>query len=511
MSVESELNAVLQDRIRSAARQRDIDMVAYFYGFRGDQWPTLDDAAGRFGFSNRERPRQIRDVCIASVQIDDIPTLRQFQDFIAQRQYWLHDNLKQALEESQLAGDEFSLAGLFELIKAVGAANENDYEIFTLASGKPGLHPATRSTLSQSERLFVIRPSDAQNVNPFYRKARTLPGQYGIANVSYLADSSDQDTFETYRPLLIDLITQSRFAWTHETPDKIWYNFEDRENVLINYGEKVFSVIGECEVRRLAEVFHNALDRRTQHHPYPPVELIEQYLRSSRYYGVAEGKAGFVGQTIEDLSDIERDVVDYLRNHGTASRRDFRLHLSDRGYSNALATKAINASPFVYVDKSEGRQHYEYSLVGTPGVFLDRYQEFSRELAILEHTDEPAGVKSRREQPILERWLFDGKTTEHCAICGDEHMVSALWAAHKKKRSQCTEAERRDPYIVMPVCIFGCDFLYEKRYIIIEDGVVQGGSTGNFGEADRRYLKKVIGRTLNDEWLQGPSSYFTRD
>ena len=117
MSIESELVSFLDANISSLARSRDTDMVAYIYGFRGDSWPTLENVAGRFGFSNRERPRQIRDACMASVQIDDIPTLRQFQDFIAQRQYWLHDDLNRALEESQLAGGVFSLAGLFELIK----------------------------------------------------------------------------------------------------------------------------------------------------------------------------------------------------------------------------------------------------------------------------------------------------------------------------------------------------------------------------------------------------------
>ncbi len=511
MSVESELTAFLEDRIGSAARQRDSDLVAYFYGFRGDQWPTLEDVAGRFGFSNRERPRQIRDACMDSVQIDHIPALRQVQDFVGQREYWLHNDLKQALEESQLAGDEFSPAGLFELIKAVGGDNENDYGIFTLASRKPGLHPVTRNTLPQSERLFVIRPSDARNVNPLYRKARTLPGQYGIANLTYLADSFDQETFATYQPLLVDLIRQSQFAWTHETADEIWYNFEDRDNVLINFGEKVFSVIGECEVSRLAEVFHNALDRRAQPHPYPAVELVEQYLRSSRYFDVAEGKAGFVGQIADDLNAIEQDVVDFLRDRGTASSPDLRLHLSKLGHGRALVTKAISASPFVHVDRSKGRQHHEYSLVGTLGGSLDRYQKFSRQLAGLEQTDEPAEAKQRREQPILRRWLFEDKTTECCAICGDEHMVSALRAAHKKKRSQCTEAERRDPYVVMPVCIFGCDFLYEERYIIIEDGMVRAGSTGDFGEADLRHLQKVTGRALNDEWLRGPSSYFSAD
>ena len=458
MSVESELIAFLDDRIKSAARHRDIDMVAYFYGFRGDEWPTLEDTAGRFGFSNRERPRQIIQGFTDSVSTDDLPSLRRLADILVQKRYWVHDDLTATLEESQLAGESFSIRGLFNLMQDVGIPN--DYDIFTLVTGRPGLHPATRNTLSRTGEPFIMPPSDVARVTPLFRRARTLPGQYGIANLAYLDESPDQNTFATYRPLLIDLIRQSPFAWFRETPDAFWFNFEDRDNVLNNYGEKVFSIIGNCEVHRLAEVFHNALDRRSQNHPYPPVELIEQYLHSSKYYEVEEDKVRFVGRDDNGLTDIERDVVDYLRDRGTVSRRDVRSHLSGRGYSNALITKAINASPFVYVDKRKGPQHYEYSLVGTPGAFLDRYYEHLRALARLEQTDAPVETKWRREQPILQRWLFEGKIKENCAICGDEHMVSALRVAHKKKRSQCTEAERRDPYIVMPVCVFGCDFLY---------------------------------------------------
>ena len=509
MSVESELIAFLDDRIRSAARQRDIEMVAYFYGSRGDEWPTLEDTAGRFGFSNRERPRQIIQGFKDSVGPDDIPSLGRLTNIIVQRRYWVHGDLKAAIKRSQLAGESFSIRGLFNLMRDVGIPN--DYDIFTLVSGQPGLHRATWNTLSQTGEPFVMQPSDAGNVNPLFRRARTLPGQYGIANLAYLDDSPDQNTFATYWSLLIDLIRQSPFAWLHEMPDAVWYNFEDRNNVLINYGEKVFSIIGECEVHSLAEAFHNALDRRSQNHPYPPVELIEQYLNSSRYYEVAEDRVRFVGRNNIGLTDIERDVVDYLRDRGTVLRRDFRSHLSDRGYSSALVTKAINASPFVYVNKTKGPQHYEYSLVGTPGAFLDRYHEHLRELASLEQTDEPIETKARREQGILRRWLFEGKITEHCVICGDEHMVSALRAAHKKKRSQCTEAERRDPHIVMPVCVFGCDFLYEERHIVIENGMVLAGAVGEFGEADLQYMQKVLGKTLDDEWLQGPSSYFNQD
>ena len=506
MSVETELIAFLDDRIESSSRLRDVDIVTYFYGFREDQWPTLEDAAGRFGFSSRERPRQIIQGFKDSVRTDDIPTLRRLTDIIVQRQYWIHSDLEATIARSQLAGEVFSIHSLFNLMKDVGISNA--YGIYTLVSGRPGLHPETRNMMARTGERFVMQPSDVDKVNPLFRRARTLPGQYGIANLAYLDDASDQDAFATYRPLLIDLIRQSSFAWLHEIPDAIWYNFEDRDNVLVNYGEKVFSLVGECEVHRLAEVFHNALNYRSQKHPYPPVDLIRQYLGSSRYFEVVEENIRFVGQTTMDLTDIEQDVVEFLSHQDAVEFPDFRSHLSGRGHGNALVTKNINASPFVYVDRSKGRGRHEYSLVGTPGAFKDRYHEYLRELASLEQTDAPVETKSRREQRILQRWLFEGKIKEHCAICGDEHMVSALRVAHKKKRSQCTEPERRDPYIVMPVCLFGCDFLYEERLIVVKDRMVQAGSTADFGKADVEYMQKVIGRTLDDEWSQGPSSYF---
>ena len=42
-------------------------------------------------------------------------------------------------------------------------------------------------------------------------------------------------------------------------------------------------------------------------------------------------------------------------------------------------------------------------------------------------------------------------------------------AAHIKPRSKCTEPERLDLAIVMPMCKIGCDALYENDYLIVDD------------------------------------------
>ena len=47
--------------------------------------------------------------------------------------------------------------------------------------------------------------------------------------------------------------------------------------------------------------------------------------------------------------------------------------------------------------------------------------------------------------------------------------VRLLHAAHIKKRAKCTEEERTDPNIVMPLCKLGCDDLFEQGFILIDN------------------------------------------
>ena len=51
-----------------------------------------------------------------------------------------------------------------------------------------------------------------------------------------------------------------------------------------------------------------------------------------------------------------------------------------------------------------------------------------------------------------------------------------LRAAHIKKRSVCTDEERRDiSNIAVPACVFGCDALFETGFVAVSpDGLVLG-------------------------------------
>jgi hypothetical protein len=111
---------------------------------------------------------------------------------------------------------------------------------------------------------------------------------------------------------------------------------------------------------------------------------------------------------------------------------------------------------------------------------------------------------------LLQDWLFKDKETEKCAICGRTFSCSSLVAAHKKKRSKCSEEERTDPYIVMPVCVFGCDFLYERGYFHVKAGYICSYNKGNLQHTEREYVRKYENHVMDPRWLRGSEKYFIK-
>jgi hypothetical protein len=72
--------------------------------------------------------------------------------------------------------------------------------------------------------------------------------------------------------------------------------------------------------------------------------------------------------------------------------------------------------------------------------------------------------------------------------------VSQLVTAHIKKRSHCEVEEKLDSHIVMPMCKFGCDTLYEDGFLTVND-------EGKYVRIDKVSRKKVtpyVDNILND-------------
>jgi hypothetical protein len=142
------------------------------------------------------------------------------------------------------------------------------------------------------------------------------------------------------------------------------------------------------------------------------------------------------------------------------------------------------------------------SLGGTPPVLAARPLSASDVLAEDKETfnyegdlNRPVTAAQRGEQSALRRLLFGSATTAACALCGATYPVRFLVAAHIKRRSLCSDDERRDlANVAMPACQFGCDALFETGYISVDhDGkIVTAASWSDGSLADQ--LTRLEGR-----------------
>ena len=290
------------------------------------------------------------------------------------------------------------------------------------------------------------------------RRARAFPGRKGIARFEDL--DSTHDDFPAHKDFMLKIIRLHPDTWVRQREDGLWYLFEDRDNSLVNSGRKALTAFEECDLSRLAQSCHAALRRRSNRYTRPTANLIEDYLRTSRHFAVDGSKVRRPPSFKPvRLNDIEEDLIEYLRTHSNVRFVAAKDFLEGKSYTEFNIDQALTMSPLVFVDRTLGRRNHIYD---TPEPLdsgqaeepsaVNRYSKFRNRLDELRETDSTSEQSARREQHILSEWLFEGMDAEICALCGREFAVEALVTAHKKRRADCNEGERRDPHIVMPLC-----------------------------------------------------------
>lgn len=111
----------------------------------------------------------------------------------------------------------------------------------------------------------------------------------------------------------------------------------------------------------------------------------------------------------------------------------------------------------------------------------------------LEETDSQVTTLRRLEQGYLKKHLFGNKVESKCSFCGNKYPVSFLVAAHIKKRAHCNHQERLDLNVVMPMCKLGCDEIFEKGYVFIDQGIIKRSSHKSFTSDLINYVKPLEG------------------
>lgn len=124
-----------------------------------------------------------------------------------------------------------------------------------------------------------------------------------------------------------------------------------------------------------------------------------------------------------------------------------------------------------------------------------------------EGLDKETLSKRRIEQGILRKVLFNQQPVFTCCICQREYLTNFMVAAHIKKRSECNREERLDiENIVVPMCKFGCDDLYEYGYISVDKGVVTI-LNNNVTKPMFEYMKEIKGNVCS-YWKSETAQYF---
>lgn len=514
MTIENQIRDYLHSNLKQLdTKSRDIELIIYYYGFKDDRWPTLEDAAIKFnvgepGGRRSERPRQIvNSKFLATATLVDIPPLKLFSDHLKSADIHHPSKLNAFAKDNSLFEANINTYSALRLLHDFNDCIE--YRAYL-----PDLSEAPRSAIVSKQELIIINDIAITNARKALRLAKTIPGLLGIARLAYLSEATIAQLI-SYEDILA-IIKLDHDSWLIESDNLKYYLFESRDNTLINSLEKIKSIADHVDVDRLSAALRNSLDKRTapNKREYPPTEVIRHYLTSSKHIGMHENDA-FINLGEQALTEVESDVVKYLTQYRTDSYSEISKYLLSLNYGAPLISKAISYSPLIYVDTSKGRRHYKYQIIGSKAQLsnskVDRYEEFRQRLLELakEGTDGDQEIIVRREQHVLSEWLFKGRLTEECAICKKTYSIKSLRTAHKKKRADCAENERTDPHIVMPLCVFGCDYIYEERLVYILANSVTSRKPLSL-HAERDYIASVEGNILASQWTAGSDSYFPR-
>lgn len=116
--------------------------------------------------------------------------------------------------------------------------------------------------------------------------------------------------------------------------------------------------------------------------------------------------------------------------------------------------------------------------------------------------------KSRKEQSFLRAFLANGHSNLKCVLCNEEYPLEFLVAAHIKKRSECSNAEKLDfKNVAALMCKAGCDDLFEKGYVYILGGEIHKNSKRDTTDALDSIINKILGKKVPN-W-DGSKKYYT--
>ena len=163
--------------------------------------------------------------------------------------------------------------------------------------------------------------------------------------------------------------------------------------------------------------------------------------------------------------------------HFLGLKKEFKGAFKDFELSDVLKELKKNDQDFSQITKFLEHNEEDEDFILSQNLlelgksYDDNFEEhYSLRLEQVGETDSTSKKgHSRKEQAILRALLFKNSDSSQCALCNKVLPAEIMIAAHIKPRNKCSTKERKDPNVAMPVCKIGCDDLYERGYLIVDD------------------------------------------
>lgn len=466
MDLEKELRRFLEEtRHPNADIELNTKILSTLYGFNGDSWPTRTSVGTKFK-KRRQLVAQIIELHILRhfrKRPDSFPIAKQVANILNERNAISSTDLISRLRAEKLLGGQCSPQGILNLL----------HDLDLCAQCKlynANLKAADGVGFTNGKEAFFVHSNYLPKLAVLLKEIRRMPGDVGISNFQQIENAFHPLSRDDAQ-LLRELISQAEDSWTHLIGGDFWFLFEDRQhNVLINDLKKVHRVVASCYVSELKETLRNAMRARPMPASgYPPTEIIEAYLRSSKFLEVDSNRARFVETfPVDKLShaeDATRQFLLSLKGRATdfATIRDhLTINLAQHGYDTGTFENAVRRSPLVYVDRTRGDGLHTFRAIRE---FQSAPQEELAEILEAPETERVELLKSRLGQGRFRRDLI--KLRRHCYVTriDDDRF---LRASHILPWSDATNEQRLNPsngLLLSP----NFDHLFDKAYISFED------------------------------------------
>ncbi len=269
--------------------------------------------------------------------------------------------------------------------------------------------------------------------------------------------------------------TKQEFYW-------LGYIYYKRNGVGVN-SDNALNLANEIlEIRKVGWDYYESIkneDKTSTHLSYPLGFLRNSSVLTTEQSDYSLGNEFFIGlkKTVSIIPILDSIILssnDYFDFKRTKSVRDNKLSFD---FSNYLYNKTTLNLWLSEVKLYNSTQDLFKLIDDKDDEFdLEKYKRKKAEIQLkrLSNLDKLTSSKRRTEQYILREYLLGKKDHGKCGLCNKDYPIKFLATAHIKKRSKCSNDEKKDINVVMPACHLGCDKIYEEGYIyVLQDGLIR--------------------------------------